>query len=146
MKKRLILVAVVLVVWLLLAFAGYHISRIGESWLGTRTMLIGATIAATLAIAMLLGQYFAGTADYFLSIDNPRPLDDHDAEMTSTAWGFASEIGRSARADQAGEGFAYVRLYASRMQVVGSLFTFGFKRAVSVVWRGNAGQHPLGEA
>ena len=146
MNKRLVQVAAVAAAWLLLAFVGYQLSRLGEAMLGGSAALIAACIAATIAIAMLLGQYFAGTSDYFLSIDNPRPLDDHQAEITSAAWGFASETGRTATAEQSGEGFADVRLYASRVQMAQSLFSFGFTRTVSIVWRGNAGQHPLGQA
>lgn len=146
MNRRVGQIAAVVGGWLVLAFLGYQLARLGEAWLGAGAMLIGASVVATIAVAMLIGQYFAGTSDYFLSIDNPRPLDDHEAEITSTAWGFASEIGRTATAEQAGEGFADVRLYASRVQMAKSLFSFGFKRTVSIVWRGNAGQHPLGQA
>lgn len=102
-------------------------------------------IVAILAL-MLFGQYLAGTADYFLSIDSPRPLDENIVNITIFAWGFASQSSRSCVAELAGEGFADMRLFATRKQVLLSLITFGFLRRVSVVWRGNAGQHPLGAA
>jgi len=49
-------------------------------------------------------------------------------------------------ADLAGQGLADVRLYATRRQMALSLLSFGFYRPVSIAWRGNAGQHPLGDA
>jgi hypothetical protein len=146
MSKRALLVVGVILGWLVLAVAGYQLSRLGQALIGSEATLIAASIVATIAVVMLLGQYFAGTSDYFLSVDNPRPLDDHEAEIISTAWGFADENGRTATAEQAGEGFADVRLFASRVQMAKSLFSFGFRRPVSIVWRGNAGQHPLGDA
>ena len=101
---------------------------------------------AVVAVAMLLGQYFAGTSDYFLSIENPRPLDDNIATITIYAWGFASQASRSCTAELAGQGFADVRMFATRRQVLLSIVTLGAVRPVSIAWRGNAGQHPLGQA
>ena len=106
-------------------------------------------ILAGIALVLLLilfGQYLAGTADYFLSIRNPRPLDDHITTIRVRGWGFASDSRHSCIAELAGQGFADVRLFATRRQVLQSFITFGFVREVSVAWRGNAGQHPLGEA
>ena len=103
-------------------------------------------IVAIVAVAMLLGQFFAGTADYFLSIENPRPLDDNLTTITILGWGFASQSSRTSIAEIAGQGFADVRMFATRKQVLLSFVTLGFVRRVSVAWRGNAGQHPLGEA
>ncbi len=103
-------------------------------------------IVAILAVAMLLGQFFAGTADYFLSIENPRPLDDNLTTITILGWGFASQSSRTRIAEIAGQGFADVRMFATRKQVLLSFITLGFVRRVSIAWRGNAGQHPLGEA
>lgn len=105
-----------------------------------------ACIIAIIATAIVIGQFFAGTADYYLSIENPRPLDDQTVVITILGWGFASESSRSFKAEVAGEGFADVRLYATRAQMLLSLVTLGFVRRVSVSWRGNAGQHPLGDA
>lgn len=109
-------------------------------------MLTIVSIAAGILLLMLLGQFFAGTADYYLTIDNPRPLDDNLVQISIKGWGFASESSRSVTADLAGQGFADIRLFATRRQMLLSLITFGFLRPVSVSWRGNAGQHPLGQA
>lgn len=103
-------------------------------------------IVAIIAVVMLFGQYLVGTADYYLSIENPRPLDDNVVTITIWGWGFASQTSRSYTADLAGQGFADVRLFATRKQVLASLFSFGLWRPVSLAWRGNAGQHPLGDA
>ena len=105
-----------------------------------------AWIVAGVALAMLAGQYFAGTADYFLSIENPRPLDDNVTTITIYAWGFAAQSSRTHTAELAGQGFADVRMFATRRQVLVSFLTLGFRRPVSIAWRGNAGQHPLGQA
>lgn len=109
-------------------------------------MLLWVSIVAAVAALMLLGQFFAGTSDYYLAIENPRPLDDNEVEIRILAWGFASEMSRSRVADLAGQGLADVRLFATRRQMALSLFSFGFYRPVSIAWRGNAGQHPLGDA
>ena len=109
-------------------------------------MIIITAIVAGVATLMLVGQFFAGTSDYYLSIENPRPLDDNVIQITILAWGFASEMSRSVTADLAGQGLADVRLFATRRQMAVSLLTFGFVRQVSIAWRGNAGQHPLGDA
>lgn len=104
-------------------------------------------ILTVILLAMLLGQYLAGTSDYFFSIENPRPLDEHVVVMTSIAWGFGSESRRTHTATElAGQGIADVRVFATRRQVLKSILTFGVRREVSIAWRGNAGQHPLGEA
>lgn len=105
-----------------------------------------AWIVAGVAVAVLWGQYLAGTADYFLSIENPRPLDDNVTTIEVRGWGFASASRHSCIAELAGQGFADVRMFATRRQVLLSFVTLGFIRRVSVAWRGNAGQHPLGDA
>jgi len=130
----------------LCAYLGYRIARWGSALFGADAMLIGACIVATVAVVSLLGQYLSGTSDYFLSIENPRPLDDNLDTITIVGWGFASQLSRSCTADLAGQGFADMRLFASRKQVLACLLSFGFSRPVSVAWRGNAGQHPLGDA
>ena len=109
-------------------------------------MTILAWIVAAIAALMLAGQFFAGTSDYYLSIENPRPLDDNVVEIRILGWGFASETSRTCMAELAGQGFADVRLFATRRQMALSLLSFGFLRPVSIAWRGNAGQHPLGDA
>lgn len=101
---------------------------------------------ALVLLLMLWGQYLAGTADYFLSIENPRPLDDNIETITVLGWGFLHKFSRSCTVELAGQGFADVRVFATRRQVLLSLVTFGCVRRVSIAWRGNAGQHPLGQA
>jgi hypothetical protein len=101
---------------------------------------------AVVAVLMLFGQYLAGQSDYFLSIENPRPLDPNNTTITVRGWGFASASRHNCIAELAGQGFADVRVFATRRQVLLSFITFGFVRRVSIAWRGNAGQHPLGEA
>jgi hypothetical protein len=103
-------------------------------------------LIAAVALLLLFGQYLAGTADYFLSIENPRPLDDNVATITILGWGFASQSSRSCTAELVGQGFADVRMFATRRQLLLSFVTFGFVRRVNVAWRGNAGSHPLGQA
>lgn len=105
-----------------------------------------AWAVAGVALLMLAGQFLAGTADYFLSIENPRPLDDNEIVVTIWAWGFAAQSSRTCTADLAGQGLADVRMFATRRQMLLSLITLGCVRRVSIAWRGNAGQHPLGEA
>jgi hypothetical protein len=109
-------------------------------------MTVILIIALGICLAIILGQFFAGTADYYLSIDNPRPLDDNLVRITIKGWGFASEADRRVVAEIAGEGIADVRLFATRTQMLVSLVSLGFLRPVSIAWRGNAGQHPLGVA
>jgi hypothetical protein len=128
------------------AYLGYRIAGWGSALFGPEAMLIGASVVATVAIVGLLGQYLSSTADYFLSIDNPRPLDENLDTIMILGWGFANQSSRSGTADLAGQGFADMRLFASRKQALASLLSFGFARPVSVAWRGNAGQHPLGDA
>ncbi|HYE27224.1 MAG TPA: hypothetical protein VEA61_03175 [Allosphingosinicella sp.] len=105
-----------------------------------------AWILAAAALLMLLGQYFSGMADYYLSIENPRPLDENEDVITSTWWGFLTQSQSSYTAEMAGQGLADVRVFATRKQVLVSILTFGWKRSVTIAWRGNAGQHPLGQA
>ena len=146
MKSRIILIVALAFAWGVLIFIGYKLSQLGEWLIGTDSMMVAASIVATISLVMLFGQYLAGTADYFLSIDNPRPLDEEEDLITIKGWGFATQASRSCTAELAGQGFADIRLYADRRQVLASLATFGFTRPVKVAWRGNAGQHPLGEA
>ena len=103
-------------------------------------------IVAGAALLMLLGQYFAGMSDYYLSIENPRPLDENETIITSKWWGFMTQTGSSRIAELAGQGLADVRIYATRPQMLATILTFGWSRSITIAWRGNAGQHPLGEA
>lgn len=146
MRRNILIVGGALIGWIVLALLGYGVSLLGEWAFGTRATMISASILATLAVVMLLGQYLAGTSDYFLSIDNPRPLDEEEDVITSKIWGFASQASRTYIPGLTGQGFADIRLFAARRQVLASFATFGFSRPVTVAWRGNAGQHPLGEA
>src|SRR5688572_11624229 len=111
-----------------------------------RRMETVAWIIAGIALLMLVGLYFAGMADYYLSIENPRPLDENEVVITSTWWGFLSQSRSSYTAELVGQGLADVRVFASRKQMLVAILTFGWKRSVTVAWRGNAGQHPLGQA
>lgn len=146
MKSRIILIVAMAAAWGFLIFLGYKLSQLGERLIGAESMLIAASVVATIFLVMLLGQYLAGTSDYFLSIDNPRPLDEEEDVVTIKGWGFASQASRSCTAELAGQGFADIRLFATRKQLLKSLATFGFSRPVTIAWRGNAGQHPLGQA
>jgi len=149
MKKRpkqILPIAISLLLLGLAGAAGYFIAKWAPSLFGTKPLLMAACIVAAIAVVSLFGQYLAGTSDYFLSIENPRPLDDNLDTITILGWGFARQSSRSCTADLAGQGFADVRLFATRKQVLAYLFSFGFWRPVSIAWRGNAGQHPLGDA
>ena len=108
-------------------------------------MLTIAILIAAIALLMLLGQFFAVTADYYLSIENPRPLDENITYITNKWWGFTSEM-KGDPLELTGQGFADVRLFATRKQVLVSILTLGCWRPMTLVWRGNAGQHPLGDA
>lgn len=149
MKKRLKQILPIAVALLLLGLAGaagYVIATCGPRLFGAEPLLMVACIVAAIAVASLFGQYLSGTSDYFLSIANPRPLDEEEDIVTIKGWGFASQSSRSFTADLAGQGFADVRLFATRKQLLKSIATFGFERPVTIAWRGNAGQHPLGQA
>ena len=112
------------------------------SWIFDNLALVFMGIFAL----MVLGQYFAGMADYYLAIENPRPLDENEDVITSTWWGFLTQSRSSFTAEMAGQGFADVRVFATRKQMLKSILTCGWKREVTIAWRGNAGQHPLGQA
>lgn len=101
---------------------------------------------ASVTTLMLVGQYFVGMADYYLAIENPRPLDENVDVITSTWWGFLTQSTSTYTAEMAGQGLADVRVFATRKQMLASIASFGWKRSVTIAWRGNAGQHPLGHA
>ena len=105
-----------------------------------------ALVLLAISVLMLLGQYFSGMADYYLAIENPRPLDENEDVITSTWWGFLTQARSSFTAEMAGQGFADVRVFSTRRQMLVSILTCGWKRSVTIAWRGNAGQHPLGQA
>ena len=109
-------------------------------------MVIVAWIIAVLALFIVFGQYLSNTSDCYLSIRDPRPLDENRAQITIKWWGLVEERWEPEWHEIDGQGFADVRIFATRKQVLVSLFTIGAVRPLTVVWRGNAGQHLLGQA
>lgn len=101
---------------------------------------------AALGFALLAGQFAAGQADMFVSIANPRPLDEESMVVTLKGWGFASEAAQPFVASAADFGFADLRTYSTRRQMLVAIATFGFIRPVTVAWRPHAGVQPLGDA
>ncbi|SNS43314.1 hypothetical protein [Sphingopyxis indica] len=101
---------------------------------------------ALLALALLAGQYAAGQADMFVSIANPRPLDEDHMVVTLKGWGFASKAAQPFLAGASDFGLSDVRVYATRRQMLKSIASFGFVRPVTVAWRAHAGIQPLGDA
>ena len=93
-------------------------------------MWLGWALAA-LGFVLLFGQYAAGQADIFVSIANPRPLDEESMVVTLKGWGFAAQAAQP---------------FATRRQMLVAIATFGFLRPVTVAWRANAGILPLGDA
>ncbi|MCA1749797.1 MAG: hypothetical protein ABR601_03400 [Parasphingopyxis sp.] len=103
-------------------------------------------VIAVVAGLIAIGQYLSNTSDCYLSIKNPQPLDENAAKIVIKFWGFIEERWQPDPDENDGLGFADVRIYATRKQVLVSLFTIGLVRPLTVVWRGNAGRHPLGQA
>ncbi len=101
---------------------------------------------AALALLALLGQYLAGQADIFVSIANPRPLDEEQMEMVINWWGLSFRAPQPFLAMQSDHGLCDVRIFSTRRQMLVSIVTFGWKRPVTIAWRGHAGIHPLGRA
>jgi hypothetical protein len=108
-------------------------------------MWVGWALAA-LAFAVLAGQYAAGQADIFLSIANPRPLDEESTIVTLKGWGFVSHAAQPFVTAEADHGLCDVRMFATRRQMLVAIASFGFLRPVTIVWRAHAGVLPLGEA
>lgn len=108
-------------------------------------MWIGWGLAA-LGFALLFGQYLAGQADIFVSIANPRPLDEERMVVTLKGWGFASAAAQPFIASESDHGLCDVRVFATRRQMLVALASFGFLRPVTVAWRAHAGIQPLGDA
>ncbi len=108
-------------------------------------MWLGWALAA-LAFALLFGQYLAGQADIFLSIANPRPLDEESMVVTTKGWGFAAHAAQPFVTPEADHGLCDVRVFATRRQMLVAIATLGFLRPITVAWRAHAGILPLGEA
>ncbi|PZQ22872.1 MAG: hypothetical protein DI569_06410 [Sphingopyxis macrogoltabida] len=108
-------------------------------------MWMGWALAA-LAVALLVGQYAAGQADIFVSIANPRPLDEERMVVTLKGWGFAAHAAQPFITPEADQGLCDVRVFATRRQMLTAIASFGYLRPVTVAWRAHAGILPLGDA
>lgn len=108
-------------------------------------MWLGWALAA-LVVLLLFGQYLAGQADLFVSIANPRPLDEEMMVVTLKGWGFAAQAAEPFVTPESDHGLCDVRVFATRRQMLVSIVSFGFLRPVTVAWRAHAGVHPLGDA
>lgn len=108
-------------------------------------MWVGWVLAAV-GFALLFGQYLAGQADIFLSIANPRPLDEEQMVMTLKGWGFAARAAQPFVTPESDHGLCDVRVFATRRQMLVAIISFGFQRPVTVAWRAHAGVLPLGGA
>jgi hypothetical protein len=108
-------------------------------------MWLGWALAA-LGFVLLFGQYMAGQSDVFVSIANPRPLDEESMVVTLKGWGFASEAPQSFVTPESDHGLCDVRVFATRRQTLVAFASFGFLRPVTVAWRAHAGILPLGDA
>jgi len=106
----------------------------------------GWIVAAVLAL-ILVGQLVAATADYFIAVENPRPVGERTIVVTSRAWGFIMQSPESRFVSGgAGQGLSDVRFLASPRQVMTSFVTLGFVRPVSICYRFHAGSFPIGDA
>lgn len=109
-------------------------------------MAWGGWVLAALGFVLLFGQYLAGQADIFLSIANPRPLDEEQMVVTLRGWGFAAQAAQPFVTPEADHGLCDVRVFATRRQMLVAIASFGFVRPVTVAWRAHAGVFPLGDA
>lgn len=108
-------------------------------------MWVGWGLAAV-GFLLLFGQYLAGQADIFVSIANPRPLDEDSMILILRWWGFAAEARQPFVTPEADHGLCDVRVFATRKQILVALATAGLVRPVTVAWRAHAGVQPLGDA
>lgn len=108
-------------------------------------MWLGWALAA-LVVLLLFGQYLAGQSDVFVSIANPRPLDEESMIVTLKGWGFAAHAAEPFVTPESDHGLCDVRVFATRRQMIVSIVSFGVLRPVTVAWRANAGVQPLGDA
>ena len=108
-------------------------------------MWLGWALAA-LVVLLLFGQYLAGQSDVFVSIANPRPLDEESMIVILKGWGFAVLAAEPFVTPESDHGLCDVRVFATRRQMIVSIVSFGFLRPVTVAWRANAGVQSLGDA
>ncbi|MBL8652136.1 MAG: hypothetical protein JNL35_17240 [Sphingopyxis sp.] len=108
-------------------------------------MWVGWALAALLLL-LLFGQYMAGQGDLFVSIANPRPLDEESMVVTLKYWGFVAEARQPFVTPEADHGLCDLRVYTTRRQILTAIVTLGLKRPVTVAWRAHAGIQPLGDA
>ena len=101
---------------------------------------------AALGFALLFGQYLASQGDVFVSIANPRPLDEESMVVTLKYWGLAAAAQKPFVTPEADHGLCDIRVYTTRRQILVSIATFGLLRPVTVAWRAHAGIQPLGDA
>jgi hypothetical protein len=101
---------------------------------------------AALACLLLFGQYMAGQSDVFVSIANPRPLDEDSMVVTLKGWGFTTHAAQPFIAPESDHGLSDVRVFSTRRQMLVSIASFGLLRPVTVAWRAHAGVQPLGDA
>jgi len=107
---------------------------------------VGWIVAAVLAL-VLIGQLVAATADYFIAVENPRPVGERTIVVTSRAWGFIMQSPESRFVSGgAGQGLSDARFSASPRQVMTSILTLGFVRPVTIYYRFHAGSFPIGDA
>ena len=107
---------------------------------------LGWVIAGLLTL-LLIGQMLAATADYFLAVDNPRPVGERTIVVTAKAWGFIMQSPESRFVSGgAGQGLSDMRFYATPRQAFVALSTFGFIRPMSIAYRHHAGSVPMGDA
>lgn len=107
---------------------------------------LGWVVAAVLAL-VLAGQLIVATADYFIAVENPRPVGERTIVVTAKAWGFVMQSPESRFVSGgAGQGLSDVRIFASPAQVMTAFVTFGFLRPVSICYRFHAGSFPIGDA
>src|SRR3546814_11802158 len=94
-------------------------------------MWLGWVLAA-LGFALLFGQYLAGQADIFVSIANPRPLDEESIVVTLKGWGFAAEAAQPFVTPDSEHRLCDARVFATRRPLLVAIATVGFLRPLTV--------------
>lgn len=107
---------------------------------------LGWILSGILAL-VLAGQLFAATSDYYLAVENPRPVGERTDVVTIKGWGLVSQ-NRDSRyiTGSADLGVADMRFFTTGRQIALSLLTLGFLRPVSICYRCHAAGMPLGQA